>query len=135
MTLACSFLLKQKRGVTFRCPPAGCKQQRWDCPAPSALNDSLHIQSCDGMNGPFSFLPAPPSGSLTRGFIRFRPHHVPTIGAPGLISMPGRYRLPLDVVLLGLVVCAMAQADRSDTVEITLYAPMRRPAAGSSSWP
>jgi hypothetical protein len=35
------------------------------------------------------------------------------------------YRLPLDVSLLGLVACAMARADETDVIELTLYAPMR----------
>eukprot|EP00930_Biecheleria_cincta_P085633 TRINITY_DN75018_c0_g1_i1.p1 TRINITY_DN75018_c0_g1~~TRINITY_DN75018_c0_g1_i1.p1 ORF type:complete len:269 (-),score=33.70 TRINITY_DN75018_c0_g1_i1:72-761(-) len=35
------------------------------------------------------------------------------------------YRVPLDIVLLGIVVCAMARADQSDFCDFTLYAPMR----------
>lgn len=48
---------------------------------------------------------------------------------PGAIRALARaaahYRLPLDVALLGLVVCAMARADAAELVEFTLYAPMR----------
>jgi len=40
-----------------------------------------------------------------------------------------RYRIPVDVILLGLVVCCMARADKSNTVDFTLYAPMRDGAA------
>jgi hypothetical protein len=35
------------------------------------------------------------------------------------------YRIPFDVALLGLVVCAQARVEASDHLEYTLYAPMR----------
>ena len=35
------------------------------------------------------------------------------------------YQLPFDVVLLGLVICAQARAEDVDSIEYTLYAPMR----------
>ncbi|CAJ1406898.1 unnamed protein product [Effrenium voratum] len=75
--------------------------------------------------------PSPTRCSLRGGIWRFNgrgySHSIGLLpSAVAVISKASaRYRLPLDVVLLGLVVCAMAQADRSDTVEITLYAPMR----------
>lgn len=36
-----------------------------------------------------------------------------------------RYRVPLDVLLLGLVVCSQACADEENVVDFTLYFPMR----------
>lgn len=36
-----------------------------------------------------------------------------------------RYRMPLDVVLFGLLVCAMARADGADMLEFTLFTPNR----------
>lgn len=49
--------------------------------------------------------------------------------APGAISALTRvsvqYRVPLDIALLGMVVCAMARADQADFCDFTLYTPMR----------
>lgn len=42
-----------------------------------------------------------------------------------------RYRVPLDVGLLGLVACAMARADATESLDFTLYAPQRDGAAES----
>jgi len=42
-----------------------------------------------------------------------------------LVRACGCYRVPLDVTLLGLVVCAMARADDAEDLEFTLYVPMR----------
>jgi len=48
---------------------------------------------------------------------------------PGVIraitKVASHYRVPLDVAMLGLVICAMARADRTEILEYTLYAPMR----------
>jgi hypothetical protein len=43
------------------------------------------------------------------------------------------FRVPLDVALLGAVVCAMARADHSEFCDFTLYAPMRDGAAEAMS--
>jgi len=40
-----------------------------------------------------------------------------------------QYRVPFDLALFGLVICAMARVDGSNTLEFTLYAPMRDGAA------
>jgi len=56
---------------------------------------------------------------------------------PGATSAVTRaavhYRVPMDVVLLGIVVCAMARADHSDFCDFTLYAPMRDGAAEATA--
>jgi len=36
-----------------------------------------------------------------------------------------KFRIPLDITFLGLIACAMARADGADTLDFTLYAPMR----------
>lgn len=46
-----------------------------------------------------------------------------------LSQVAAHYRVPLDIVFLGLVVCCMARVDRTNLVEFTLYAPMRDGAA------
>jgi len=43
----------------------------------------------------------------------------------GITRTAVRYGVPLDIVLLGCVTCAMARADNSDFCDYTLYAPMR----------
>lgn len=48
-----------------------------------------------------------------------------------LTRVLARYRVPLDVGLLGLVTCALARADCSDLAEFTLYVPQRDGAAES----
>eukprot|EP00928_Gymnodinium_smaydae_P021165 TRINITY_DN18239_c0_g5_i1.p1 TRINITY_DN18239_c0_g5~~TRINITY_DN18239_c0_g5_i1.p1 ORF type:complete len:1675 (-),score=293.08 TRINITY_DN18239_c0_g5_i1:142-5031(-) len=42
-----------------------------------------------------------------------------------IAAAASRYRVPLDTALLGMVTCALARADGVDTMEFTLYAPMR----------
>merc|ERR1719456_1682324 len=47
-------------------------------------------------------------------------------GATAALTMASsRYHIPLDVLLLGLVVCSVAAADEADLVDFTLYSPMR----------
>mmetsp|Transcript_11858 Transcript_11858/g.32170 ORF Transcript_11858/g.32170 Transcript_11858/m.32170 type:complete len:298 (+) Transcript_11858:3-896(+) len=42
-----------------------------------------------------------------------------------LSRVSSAYRIPLDLALLGLVMCALSRADGSDLVEFTMYTPMR----------
>jgi len=47
-------------------------------------------------------------------------------GATEAIQIASKhYKIPFDVILLGLVVCSIARADESDLVDFTLYSPMR----------
>jgi len=47
-------------------------------------------------------------------------------GAVAALSMAAsRYLVPIDVLLLGLVVCSLAVTDKADMVDFTLYTPMR----------
>lgn len=50
-----------------------------------------------------------------------------------ITRMALHFRVPLDVALLGAVVCAMARADHSEFCDFTLYAPMRDGAAEAMS--
>eukprot|EP00439_Symbiodinium_sp_Y106_P074257 s1144_g14.t1 len=79
----------------------------------------------------FNQRPTPARCSLRGGIYRFRGrgygHSIGLLPAAvaALAKVGVQYRLPLDVVLLGLCICANARADNSDTVEMTLYAGMR----------
>jgi len=79
----------------------------------------------------FNCRPSPMRASLRGSIYGYRGHgYAYTLGlGPGAISALTRtavhYRVPLDVVLLGVVVCAMARADESEFCDFTLYTPMR----------
>lgn len=46
-----------------------------------------------------------------------------------LTRVLANYRMPLDVGILGLMVCALARADETELVDLTLYTPQRDGAA------
>jgi len=75
--------------------------------------------------------PTPFRASLRGGLFRYNGQgYGYTFGfEPGIVGLLERvaahYRLPFDVVLLGLTVCSIARADNTEMVEFTLYTPMR----------
>jgi len=75
--------------------------------------------------------PTPFRSSLRGGLFRYKGLGFGyTFGfEPGIVGLLERvaahYMVPFDVILLGLTVCSMARADRTEIVEFTLYTPMR----------
>merc|ERR1712113_148090 len=75
--------------------------------------------------------PTPSRSSMRGGVFRYWGWSYPhTYGLEGdavaaLECVAAYHHVAVDVVLLGMVVCGMAHADNSRTVDLTLYAPMR----------
>lgn len=86
----------------------------------------------------FLLRPSPLRSSLRGSLYRYEGKgYGHTIGLePGAMAAIERAaldnRMPLDVVLFGFVVIAMARADKVEKVDFTLYAPMRDGAAEAS---
>lgn len=79
------------------------------------------------MNGDFSPIRTSLRGAMFRYYgggygytFQFQP------GAVAALTLASScYKIPLDVLLLGMVVCSIARSDKADIVDFTLYSPMR----------
>lgn len=76
--------------------------------------------------------PSPQRASLRGGCFKFAVggsygfHFAFEPGAVAVLqACAACYRVPFDVILLGLVVCASSRADRSERFEATMYSPQR----------
>eukprot|EP00933_Yihiella_yeosuensis_P060909 TRINITY_DN63706_c0_g1_i1.p1 TRINITY_DN63706_c0_g1~~TRINITY_DN63706_c0_g1_i1.p1 ORF type:complete len:625 (+),score=92.06 TRINITY_DN63706_c0_g1_i1:96-1877(+) len=93
--------------------------------------EELEKRLCDTFNNKPSPMAASLRGSIFRYSGRGYGHNLGL--EPDTIRILTRvlahYRVPLDVGILGLVICAMARADAAELVDFTLYVPSRDGAA------
>lgn len=89
--------------------------------------EALERRLASTMQGDFSPLRTSLRGAMFRywGGGYGYSFHFPPCATAALSMASSHYRVPLDVLLLGLVVTSLAAADEADLVDFTLYSPMR----------